>query len=284
MANCAACSRSARRSRRGATRARSSSSPKARTAPIRRPRPSPAIGSRTSRPTRPGASISTRSRRGWGRTSPAVMITNPNTCGLFEPDMIAISRRGARGGRAGLLRRRQFQRDRRPGPAGRPRHRRDAHQPAQDLLDAARRRRSGRGPGRLLRGADAVRAAAVRRARRSRRDGPTIISGWSRRRPPASIMPRASAAWSPSTARWACSRRALAYILSHGADGLRQVAEDAVLNANYILRSLEDVLDAPFGASGPVHARGAVQRQGLRRRSHHARSRQGPDRRGLSIR
>jgi glycine dehydrogenase subunit 2 len=45
--------------------------------------------------------------------------------------------------------------------------------------------------------------------------------------------------------------RALAYILSHGADGLRQVAEDAVLNANYVLRSLEDVLDAPFGASGP---------------------------------
>ena len=45
--------------------------------------------------------------------------------------------------------------------------------------------------------------------------------------------------------------RALAYILSHGADGLKQVAEDAVLNANYILRSLEDVLDAPFASSGP---------------------------------
>jgi glycine dehydrogenase subunit 2 len=45
--------------------------------------------------------------------------------------------------------------------------------------------------------------------------------------------------------------RALTYILSHGADGLRQVAEDAVLNANYILRSLDETLDAPFGASGP---------------------------------
>jgi glycine dehydrogenase subunit 2 len=45
--------------------------------------------------------------------------------------------------------------------------------------------------------------------------------------------------------------RALTYILSHGADGLKQVAEDAVLNANYVLRSLEDVLDAPFGPSGP---------------------------------
>jgi glycine dehydrogenase subunit 2 len=45
--------------------------------------------------------------------------------------------------------------------------------------------------------------------------------------------------------------RAAAYMLSHGADGLRQVSEDAVLNANYILRSLEDVLDAPFAGSGP---------------------------------
>jgi len=45
--------------------------------------------------------------------------------------------------------------------------------------------------------------------------------------------------------------RALSYILSHGADGLRQVAEDAVLNANYVLRSLENVLDAPFAGAGP---------------------------------
>ncbi len=45
--------------------------------------------------------------------------------------------------------------------------------------------------------------------------------------------------------------RALAYILSHGADGLARVAEDAVLNANYVLRSLEGELEAPFAGSGP---------------------------------
>jgi glycine dehydrogenase subunit 2 len=45
--------------------------------------------------------------------------------------------------------------------------------------------------------------------------------------------------------------RALTYMLSHGADGLKQVAEDAVLNANYVLRSLEDILHAPFADSGP---------------------------------
>ena len=40
--------------------------------------------------------------------------------------------------------------------------------------------------------------------------------------------------------------RALSYMLSHGSDGLRQVAEDAVLNANYILASLKDVMSASF--------------------------------------
>ena len=41
--------------------------------------------------------------------------------------------------------------------------------------------------------------------------------------------------------------RALAYMLSHGADGVRQASEDAVLSANYILASLSDVMSAPFG-------------------------------------
>ena len=36
--------------------------------------------------------------------------------------------------------------------------------------------------------------------------------------------------------------RALAFILSHGADGLRQASEDAVLVANYIRASLQDLM------------------------------------------
>ena len=40
--------------------------------------------------------------------------------------------------------------------------------------------------------------------------------------------------------------RAYAYMLSHGSDGLRQVAEDAVLSANYILESLKDIMTASF--------------------------------------
>ncbi len=40
--------------------------------------------------------------------------------------------------------------------------------------------------------------------------------------------------------------RALAYILAQGGDGLRQASGDAVLNANYILAQLKDTLSAPF--------------------------------------
>jgi glycine dehydrogenase subunit 2 len=40
--------------------------------------------------------------------------------------------------------------------------------------------------------------------------------------------------------------RALAYILVHGGDGLRRVAETAVLNANWIRQRLSGVYDVPF--------------------------------------
>lgn len=40
--------------------------------------------------------------------------------------------------------------------------------------------------------------------------------------------------------------RALSFMMSHGADGIAQAAEDAVLNANYVLASLKDVMSAAF--------------------------------------
>ncbi|MEO1305755.1 MAG: aminomethyl-transferring glycine dehydrogenase subunit GcvPB [Pseudomonadota bacterium] len=40
--------------------------------------------------------------------------------------------------------------------------------------------------------------------------------------------------------------RALTYMLSHGADGLKQVAEDAVLNANYIQARMKDIMTPAF--------------------------------------
>ena len=43
--------------------------------------------------------------------------------------------------------------------------------------------------------------------------------------------------------------RALAYMMSHGSDGLRQVAEDAVLSANYAMSRLQQEMSAAF--AGP---------------------------------
>src|SRR5712672_1759566 len=43
--------------------------------------------------------------------------------------------------------------------------------------------------------------------------------------------------------------RALAYIFANGPDGLRQTTEDAVLNANYIRKGLEGVYDLPYSSS-----------------------------------
>jgi glycine dehydrogenase subunit 2 len=40
--------------------------------------------------------------------------------------------------------------------------------------------------------------------------------------------------------------RALAYMMAMGADGLRQASADAVLNANYVMARLEDVLHPAF--------------------------------------
>ncbi|HRK18536.1 MAG TPA: aminomethyl-transferring glycine dehydrogenase subunit GcvPB [Hyphomicrobiaceae bacterium] len=47
--------------------------------------------------------------------------------------------------------------------------------------------------------------------------------------------------------------RALSYMLSHGSDGMRQASEDAVLNANYVRVGLRDVMTQPFGDKPCMH-------------------------------
>ncbi len=171
-----------------------------------------------------------------------VMITNPNTCGLFERDMKAISDlvHGAGGfvycdganfnaivGRV------------RPGDLGIDAMHINLHKTFSTP-------HGGGGPG----------------------SGPVVLSVAlapfaplpfvEKRGDVFELIEEEGAGETPSFGRMTAFHgqmgmftRALSYILSHGADGLRQVAEDAVLNANYILRSLEGVLDAPFAGSGP---------------------------------
>jgi glycine dehydrogenase subunit 2 len=47
--------------------------------------------------------------------------------------------------------------------------------------------------------------------------------------------------------------RALSYMLAHGSDGMKQASEDAVLNANYVRACLADVMTLPFGNKPCMH-------------------------------
>ena len=174
----------------------------------------------------------------------AVMITNPNTCGLFEPDMIAISQAVHAAGAFVYCDGANFNAivgKVRPGDLGIDAMHINLHKTFSTP-------HGGGGPG----------------------SGPVVLSKALAPFAPLPFVERDGDRFriiEEETAgehhgrtfgrmvafhgQMGMFTRALTYILSHGADGLKQVAEDSVLNANYILRSLEDVLDAPFGKSGP---------------------------------
>ena len=175
----------------------------------------------------------------------AVMITNPNTCGLFEPDMKAIRDAVHAAGAFVYCDGANFNAvvgKVRPGDLGIDAMHINLHKTFSTP-------HGGGGPG----------------------SGPVVLSEalapfgplpFAAKYPDGSyklVEEESAAEEHPSTfgrmtafhGQMGMFTRALTYMLSHGADGLAQVAEDSVLNANYILRSLEDVLDAPFAHSGP---------------------------------
>ena len=127
----------------------------------------------------------------------AIMLTNPNTCGLFERDVVAIADAVHAVGAYFYADGANFNAIVGKVRPGRPRRRCHAHQPAQDVLDAAWRRRAGRGSGGAVGGARAVCAAALRRHRQGRRATGRACGARARR--------SRSAACARSMARWACS-------------------------------------------------------------------------------
>ncbi|QIL02779.1 glycine dehydrogenase subunit 2 [Sphingomonas sinipercae] len=174
----------------------------------------------------------------------AVMITNPNTCGLFEPDMIAISEAVHAAGGLVYCDGANFNAivgKVRPGDLGIDAMHINLHKTFSTP-------HGGGGPGAgpvVLSKALGPFAPLPFVTRDS--DGYRLVEEESA----GDEHPQAFGRMVAFHGQMGMFTRALSYILSHGADGLRQVAEDAVLNANYILRSLEDVLDAPFAKSGP---------------------------------
>jgi len=173
-----------------------------------------------------------------------VMITNPNTCGLFEPDMTAISEAVHAAGGLVYCDGANFNAivgRVRPGDLGIDAMHINLHKTFSTPHGGG-----GPGAGPVVFSAALAPFAPLPFVEKQGQEF-VLIEEETAGEHHAKSFGRMTA----FHGQMGMFTRALAYMLSHGADGLRQVAEDAVLNANYVLRSLEDVLDAPFAASGP---------------------------------
>jgi glycine dehydrogenase subunit 2 len=164
----------------------------------------------------------------------AIMLTNPNTCGLFERDIVEIARLIHEAGALFYCDGANFN-----AIVGRVR-------PADLGIDAMHINlhktfstpHGGGGPG----------------------AGPVVLSEALAPYAPASAVVRGPDGFTlvehaegtsfgrmkAFAGQMGMFTRALTYILSHGADGLLQASSDAVLNANYILASLKDVMSPAF--------------------------------------
>ncbi|HYJ29736.1 MAG TPA: aminomethyl-transferring glycine dehydrogenase subunit GcvPB [Allosphingosinicella sp.] len=174
----------------------------------------------------------------------AVMITNPNTCGLFEPDMIAISDAVHAAGALVYCDGANFNAivgRVKPGDLGIDAMHINLHKTFSTPHGGG-----GPGAGPVV-FSEALTPFAPLPFVEKQGDQYVIVEEENAGEHHGSSFGRMVA----FHGQMGMFTRALAYILSHGADGLRQVSGDAVLNANYVLRTLDDVLDAPFGASGP---------------------------------
>ncbi len=166
----------------------------------------------------------------------ALMLTNPNTCGLFERDIIEIARAVHEAGAyfycdganfnaiAGVAR---------PGDFGVDAMHLNLHKTFSTP-------HGGGGPG----------AGPVVLSERLAPFAPVPFV----RRNGDSLELVEHAGGAQSFGRMAAFHgqmgmfvRALAYLLAHGGDGVAQASKDAVLSANYVRASLRDVMTQPFG-------------------------------------
>ncbi len=175
----------------------------------------------------------------------AVMITNPNTCGLFERDMKVISDAVHAAGAFVYCDGANFNAivgKVRPGDLGVDAMHINLHKTFSTPHGGG-----GPGSGPVVLSAALAPFAPLPFAQRMADGQVRLIE----EEEAPSDHPQTFGRMAAFHGQMGMFTRALVYILSHGADGLAQVAEDAVLNANYVLRSLEHDLDAPFAASGP---------------------------------
>jgi glycine dehydrogenase subunit 2 len=171
----------------------------------------------------------------------AIMVTNPNTCGLFERDVVEIARLTHAAGAYFYCDGANFNAivgRVRPGDLGVDAMHINLHKTFSTP-------HGGGGPG----AGPVVLSAALAPFAPT----PWVVSEEQGFRLVEEAKGEAAQAFGRMSAfhgQMGMFVRAYAYMLSHGADGLKQVAEDAVLNANYIKARLSDLMSPAF-PNGP---------------------------------
>jgi glycine dehydrogenase subunit 2 len=174
----------------------------------------------------------------------AIMVTNPNTCGLFERDILEIARLTHEAGAYFYCDGANFNAivgRVRPGDLGVDAMHINLHKTFSTP-------HGGGGPG----AGPVVLSAAL---------APFAPAPWLTHGPQGlSLAESATGEAAQAFGRMSAFHgqmgmyvRAYAYMRSHGADGLRQVAEDAVLNANYLKARLGDVMSPAFPEGPCMH-------------------------------
>ncbi len=174
----------------------------------------------------------------------AIMVTNPNTCGLFERDIIEIARLTHAVGAYFYCDGANFNAivgRVRPGDLGVDAMHINLHKTFSTP-------HGGGGPG--------AGPVVLSEALAPFAPAPWVVSGSDGLKLVEDATDEAAQTFGRMCAfhgQMGMFVRAYAYMLSHGADGLRQVAEDAVLNANYVKARLCDVMSPAFPDGPCMH-------------------------------
>jgi glycine dehydrogenase subunit 2 len=174
----------------------------------------------------------------------AIMVTNPNTCGLFERDILEISKLTHAAGAYFYCDGANFNAivgRVRPGDLGVDAMHINLHKTFSTP-------HGGGGPG--------AGPVVLSEALAPFAPAPWVVSageGFQLLEEPVAEAASAFGRMSAFHGQMGMFVRAYAYMRSHGADGLRQVAEDAVLNANYIKARLGDVMTPAFPDGPCMH-------------------------------
>ncbi|GHA30512.1 putative glycine dehydrogenase (decarboxylating) subunit 2 [Devosia pacifica] len=172
----------------------------------------------------------------------AIMLTNPNTCGLFEPDVVAIAEAVHNAGAFFYCDGANFNAIMgvvRPGDLGIDAMHINLHKTFSTPHGGG-----GPGAGPVVLSEALAPFAPVPFVRRNADGSLDLVE-----HAEAQSLERITA----FQGQMGMYVRALTYMLSHGGDGLAQAAKDAVLNANYIKARLADVVTVSFPDHHAMH-------------------------------